>query len=109
VPALASRTMGEEDWRALGVRAETVDAWRALGADAFTAALAEGDGYGPSSARHSLAAFEALARRWRAIGMDEGEALRWHRAGFSAREAAKWSARAPLERAALAAGHRMVG
>lgn len=99
-----------DNWATLGVRAEAVEGWQSLGADAFTAALAQGDGYGPSSARHSLPGLREVAADWRAEGMSEADSLRWHRAGFSAREAAEWTGRGtPLDEAALAAGHRMVG
>lgn len=102
--------MADGDWSQLGVPPEEVGEWRALGADAFTAALAIGDGYGPSSARHALKGIRAVASGWRSAGVSETEAIAWHRAGFSALEAAEWSARGtPLEEAALAAGHRMVG
>lgn len=99
-----------DDWVTLGVRAEAVEFWRALEIDPFTAALAQGDGYGPSSARHRLAGLREVAGGWRAEGMSDADSLRWHRAGFSAREAAEWSRRGTsLEEAALATGHRMVG
>ena len=102
--------MPDDDWTQFGVRPETVDEWQSLGVDEFTAALAQGDGYGPSSARHQLPGLRAVAASWRASGIDGVDALRWHRAGFSAQEAARWSARdVPLEEAALSAGHRMVG
>jgi hypothetical protein len=102
--------MGDEDWTELGVRQETVSGWQSLGVDAFTAALAQGDGYGPSSGSHHLAGLRSVAASWRAIGSGGVDALRWHRAGFAAREASRWWGEGvPLEEAALRAGHRMVG
>lgn len=102
--------MADGDWSQLGVRSDTTDAWRSLGVDAFTAALAQGDGYGPSSARHQLEGLRHVAADWREVGMADADALRWHRAGFSAAEAAGWTSRGiSLDEAALAAGHRLVG
>ncbi len=102
--------MADEGWAELGVRPETTGEWQRIGADAFVAALAQGDGYGPSSARHQLGGLRAVAADWRATGLGDADALRWHRAGFAAREAAEWSARGiVLEDAALRAGHRMRG
>ena len=102
--------MVDESWTAVGVREETVSDWQSLGVDAFTAALAQADGYGPSSASHHLAGLRSVSASWCAVGMTGPDALRWHRAGFAAREASRWSgAGVPLEEAALRAGHRMVG
>ena|SRR5579863_7341953 len=102
--------MREADWTELGVRPESVARWESLGVDAFTAALAQADGYGPSSAHHRLAGLRAVAGSWRATGMAAADALKWHRAGFSGTEASRWADRGvALEDAALAAGHRMVG
>lgn len=98
------------DWEGLGVRPEAVDAWRSLGVDAFVAALAQGDGYGPSSARHAMRLLVTVASAWRAAGLASAEGLRWHRAGFGPSAAREWLARGvTLDEAALAAGHRMVG
>jgi hypothetical protein len=102
--------MTDNDWTQLGVRPETVAEWQSLGVDAFTASLAQADGFGPASARNQLARLHEVAERWRRARMTDADALRWHRAGFSAGEAARWSDRGvPLDEAALAAGHRMVG
>lgn len=101
--------MTGDDWAHLGVRAESVEGWQALGVDAFTAALAQGDGYGPSSARHRLAALRAVSAAWRAVGLDDDAALRWHRAGVSAREATEWSKRGGPPRGAIAARYPVAG
>lgn len=100
-----------EQWERLGVRAETVERWRALGFGPFEAALAQGDGYGPESARHVAKDLRGLARTWGRVALAPAEGLRWHRAGFAAREAARFEDRGiPLERAlAEGHGHRMVG
>jgi hypothetical protein len=99
-----------DGWRDLGVRTETVAAWQALGLEPFEAALAQGDGYGPESARHYLRQLRAVAAMWRLAGIATAEGLEWHRAGFGAREAARWLDKGVgLEAAALASGHRMVG
>lgn len=102
--------MGDEEWQELGVRDETVAAWKELGVDAFTAALAQGDGYGPSSARHYLGRLKEVVATWRSVDFATSDGLRWHRAGFGAREAGLWRDRGVgLDEAALEAGHRMVG
>lgn len=98
------------DWSGLGVRADAVEAWQALGMDAFDAALAQGDGYGPTSARHYRSQLLAVAQTWRAAGLGDADGLAWHRAGFGAAEAVRWRARGMgLDTAALAAGRRMRG
>ncbi|MGH9082725.1 MAG: hypothetical protein ACRDY3_04375 [Acidimicrobiales bacterium] len=110
------REMGDpgapaEQWEAFGVRPETVGAWRALGFGPFEAALAQGDGYGPQSARHAAARLRRLARSWRHVGLASAEGLRWHRAGFEAREAARWQDQGvdleEVER--RGGGHRLLG
>ena len=98
------------DWKELGVRDDTVEAWKQLGFDAFGAALAQGDGYGPAAARHYVTQLKEVAGTWRDAGLASAEGLEWHRAGFGAREAVAWREKGTsLEAAALAAGHRMVG
>jgi hypothetical protein len=99
-----------DDWADFGVRAELEPAWQALGLQPFEAALAQGDGYGPESARHYLRQLRAVAATWRQVGLASAEGLQWHRAGFGAREAARWlDSGSSLDAAALASGHRMVG
>jgi hypothetical protein len=102
---------GAEQWEAFGVREGTVEGWQALGFGPFEAALAQGDGYGPGSARHLGRRLQELARGWRHVGMASAEGLRWHRAGFEAKEAARLQDQGvPLERAiASGGGHRLAG
>lgn len=98
------------EWEDLGIRSETVADWQALDVTPFLAALAQGDGYGPSSARHHLDQLRRVARSWRDAGLADLDGLRWHRAGFGALEAVRWRGQGTdLDAAAVAAGHRMVG
>lgn len=101
----------EEQWEAFGVRAETVDGWKALGFGPFEAALAQGDGYGPQSARHVGKQLRDLARSWRHVGLASAEGLRWHRAGLEAREAARLQDQGvAVDRAlSMGYGHRLAG
>lgn len=100
-----------EQWAAFGVRQDAVDGWKAIGFGPFEAALAQGDGYGPGSARHIGKKLQDLARGWRHVGMASAEGLRWHRAGFEAKEAARLQdLGVPLEQAiASGGGHRLAG
>lgn len=100
-----------EQWEAFGVRDDTVDGWKALGFGPFEAAMAQGDGYGPESARHFGRTLQDLAHTWRLMGLASAEGLRWHRAGFEAKEAARLQDQGvPLERALAAGrGHRLGG
>ncbi|MGH9088013.1 MAG: hypothetical protein ACRDYZ_07860 [Acidimicrobiales bacterium] len=100
-----------EQWEAFGVRAESVEGWKALDFGPFEAAMAQGDGYGPESARHLAKPLRELARAWRHVGLASAEGLRWHRAGFEAREAARFQDEGvPLDRAlAAGGGHRLAG
>jgi hypothetical protein len=97
--------VADASWAELGVRPEAVARWESAGADAFTAALAQSDGYGPDSARHELGRLRAVAGTWRGAGLGDAQGLEWHRAGFVAREAKRWIARGvSLAEAAVAAG-----
>lgn len=107
---VALDAMADDAWEELGVRRETREAWKALAFEAFDAALAQGDGFGPSSARHHLPFLTHVASTWKSAGLASAEGLRWHRAGFGAGEAAEWLGKGvDLDAAAVAAGHRMVG
>lgn len=94
-----------DQWEAFGVRAEAVDGWKALAFGPFEAALAQGDGYGPESARHAARQLRDLARSWRHVGLASAEGLRWHRAGLEAREAARLQDQGVTVDRALARGH----
>lgn len=92
------------------MRPETVESWQAAGVDAFTAALAQADGFGPVSGRHELPRLRAVARTWSEEGLDGVDGIEWHRAGFVAAEAKRWIAEGfSLSDAAVAAGKRMRG
>jgi hypothetical protein len=87
VPATVGTSNEDGQWLDLGISAEDVSEWKANGFGAFEAALAQGDGFTPSFARHYRNQLRRIADTWIREGLDSVEGLHWHRAGFAAADA----------------------
>lgn len=89
-PVVAGEVEEDARWSDLGVRTEDVAEWKANGLGPFEAALAQGDGFTPTTVTHYRRQLRRIARPWARRGLDSREGLRWHQAGFAAGDALGW-------------------